>query len=286
MTSTSTKIRSHAVSTKRFLNPIRIALHLWQYRYLIFQFTWREVVGRYKGSFLGIGWSFIHPLMMLAVYTFVFSVVFKAKWGISVGESRTAFALTLFMGIITFNLLGETVNLSATVILANANYVKKVVFPLEILPLVKFLGVLVNNLFSLSVLLFGLLVFNQSIPWTALLLPVVWFPIMLLSLGCGYFLASLGVFIRDVSATIGILTTILFFLTPILYPVRAVPERYRFFSRINPLALFVEDSRRVVLWGILPDWTYFFYGLVFSLVVFVFGFVWFMKSKKAFADVI
>lgn len=273
-------------SVRIFFNPVRIAVHLWKYRNLIRQLTWREVVGRYKGSFVGLGWSFIQPLMMLCVYTFVFSVIFKARWGMGPDESKAAFAIALFMGLITFSLFSEMANSAPLLVLANVNYVKKVVFPLEVLPLVRFLSGLINAAFSLVVLLVGILFVNHFIHWTVLLLPLVWLPMMMFSLGCGYFLASLGVFVRDVGATIGVLTMMLFFLTPIFYPISAIPEQYRFISKINPIAIFVEDARRVVLWGLMPDWPWFFSGLVFSMLVLIFGFVWFMKSKKAFADVI
>ena len=170
--------------------------------------------------------------------------------------------------------------------LGNANYVKKVVFPLEILPLVRLFSALINAVFSLGVLFVGILIINHFIHWTALLLPFIWLPMMMFTLGCGYFLASLGVFVRDMGTVIGVLTTILFFLTPIFYPISAVPEQFRIFCRINPIAIFVEDARRVVLWGLSPDWPWFFFGMALSVAVLIFGFVWFMKSKKAFADVI
>jgi len=273
-------------SISGFFNPVRIGTHLWKYRDLIRQLTWREVVGRYKGSFIGMGWSFIQPLVMLCVYTFVFSVIFRARWGVAADEGKAAFALTLFMGLITFNVFSEVANSAPTLVLGNVNYVKKVVFPLEILPLVRLLSALINALFSLGVLLLGILVVNHSIHWTALLLPLIWLPMIIFTLGCGYFLASLGVFVRDMGTAIGVLTTMLFFLTPIFYPISAVPEQLRIVFRINPLAIFVEDARRVVLWGLFPDWPWFFLGLVLSVAALIFGFLWFMKSKKAFADVI
>ncbi|MHB8773169.1 MAG: ABC transporter permease [Syntrophales bacterium] len=273
-------------SVRGFFNPIRIVAHLWNYRDLIRQLTWREIVGRYKGSYLGLGWSFVQPLIMLGVYTFVFSVIFNARWGGDPGEGRTTFALTLFIGLITFGIFSETTNSSPTLVLGNANYVKKAIFPLEILPVVKLLSALANALFSLVVLFAGILLINHGIRWTALLLPLVWLPMLLFTLGCGYFLASLGVFVRDIGTLIGVVTTMLFFLTPIFYPIHALPEEFRFFCRINPLALFVEDARRVVLWGLPPDWLWFFIGLALSVAALMFGFFWFMKSKKAFADVI
>lgn len=269
-----------------FFNPVRIVAHLWKYRDLIRQLTWREVVGRYKGSFIGLGWSFIQPLIMLFVYTFVFSVIFKARWGVESGEGKAAFALALFMGLITFSIFSEVANSAPSLVLGNANYVKKVVFPLEILPFVRLLSALINAVFSLGVLFVGILIFNHFIHWTTLLLPLIWLPMMMFTLGCGYFLASLGVFVRDMGAVIGVLTTMLFFLTPIFYPISAVPEPFRIFCRVNPIAIFVEDARRVVLWGLFPDWPWFFFGMVLSVAVLIIGFVWFMKSKKAFADVI
>jgi len=273
-------------SDRGFFNPVRIAAHLWQYRDLIRQLTWREVVGRYRGSFIGLGWSFIQPVIMLGVYTFVFSVIFKARWGVEPDEGKAAFALALFMGLTTFGVFSEVANAAPSLVLGNANYVKKVVFPLEILPLVRLFSALINALFSLAVLFAGILVINHFIHRTALLLPLIWLPMLLFTLGCGYFLASLGVFVRDIGTVIGVVTTMLFFLTPIFYPVSAVPEAFRVVFRMNPLALFVEDARRVVLWGLSPDWSWFFVGMALSLAVFISGFVWFMKSKKAFADVI
>jgi|WetSurMetagenome_2_1015567.scaffolds.fasta_scaffold26884_4 lipopolysaccharide transport system permease protein len=273
-------------SVSGFFNPVRIVAHLWKYRDLIRQLTWREVVGRYKGSFVGLGWSFIQPLIMLCVYTFVFSIIFKVRWGVESGEGKAAFALALFMGLITFSVFSEVANSAPSLVLGNANYVKKVVFPLEILPLVRLCSTLINAVFSLGVLFAGILIINHFIHWTALLLPLIWLPMMMFTLGCGFFLASLGVFVRDIGTVIGVLTTMLFFLTPIFYPISAVPEQFRIFCRINPIAIFVEDARRVVLWGLSPDWPWFFFGMALSVAVLIFGFVWFMKSKKAFADVI
>jgi lipopolysaccharide transport system permease protein len=273
-------------SVMGFFNPVRIVAHLWKYREMIRQLTWREVVGRYKGSFVGLGWSFLQPLMMLGVYTYVFSVIFKARWGVESGESNAAFALALFMGLITFGVFSEVANSAPSLVLGNSNYVKKVVFPLEILPLVRLFSALINALFSLGALFVGILIIDHSIHLTAFLLPLIWLPMMMFTLGCGYFLASLGVFVRDMGTVIGVLTTMLFFLTPIFYPISAVPQQFHILYRINPIALFVEDSRRVVLWGLYPDWPWYFCCAALSGALMVVGFLWFMKSKKAFADVL
>lgn len=272
-------------SVSRFFNPLNIFIHLWKYRSLIKQLTWRDVVSRYKGTFIGIGWSVIQPLIMLCVYTFVFAIVFKAKWGVDPEEGKGAFGLVLFMGLTTFSLFSEVVNAVPSMMLANTNYVKKVIFPLEVLPLVRLLSALINALFSLAIILLGVLVLNHRLPWTVFMLPLVWLPMMFFSLGLGYFLASVGVFVRDLDAMISMVTTMLLFLSPIFYPVSAVPSQLRIFYRINPIAIFIDDARRVVLWGLMPDWPWLLCGQVLAVLVWVFGFVWFMKSKKAFADV-
>ena len=272
-------------SLKTILNPFWIGRRFWGYRELIRQLTWREVVMRYKGSYIGLGWSFVQPLLMLCVYTFVFSVVFRARWGMRSEETRIAFALTLFMGIITFNLFAEMLNASPTIVLRRVNLVKKIVFPLDVLPLVQFLSVLVNSLFSLSVLFVGMLLVYGAIPWTAVFLPLVWLPMMMLSLGCGYFMASLGVFIRDFNAVVRVVTMMLFFLSPIFYPVSAVPPDFRVFIKLNPVAIFVESARRVFIWGMAPEWSWFVGGAIFSFFTMASGYAWFMKSRKAFVDV-
>lgn len=284
---TPKKITAQGDPVAGYFNPILVIRHLWRYKDLIRQLTGREVALRYKGSFLGVGWSFVQPVMMLAVYTFVFSVVFKARWGIAQADGGSGgFALALFIGLITYGIFAEIATSAPHLVLQNTNYVKKVVFPLEILPVVRTLSILINSLFSLVILLGGLLLLRHGVAWTFLLLPLVWLPLVLFSLGCGYFLASLGVFIRDVGTFVGVLTTMLFFLTPIFYPIEAVPERFRIFIGVNPLAVFVENARKVAVWGMLPDWKAYVAATVFATVFFLIGFVWFMKSKRAFADVL
>lgn len=280
-----TKCRMQNELTSSLFNPLNVIRHFLQYRDLIGQFTWREVVGRYKGSSLGLAWAFIQPLAMLAVYTFVFSIIFEAKWGMSPQEGKLGFAMALFVGILTFNILGDVVSASPGLILGNANYVKKVIFPLEILPLVKLFGAVIHSFFGMVILVAGIFLSGLELNWTIILLPVVWLPVMLFSLGWGYFLSSIAVFVRDVGQSVGLFVTMLFFLSPIFYPLKAVPESLRIYCQLNPIAIFVEDARRVVLWGTLPDWPWFFAGLAISFAIFYMGFFWFMRSKKAFADV-
>ena len=160
---------------------------------LIFQMIKREVIGRYKGSVFGLAWSFFNPILMLTVYTFIFSVVFKSRWGSSGSDSKTEFALTLFVGMIIFNLFSEAINRSPSLIVERVNYVKKVVFPLEILPLVNLGAALFHSLISISVLILAIVIINGQIFWTAFLLPLVLLPLIFLILGISWFLAALGV---------------------------------------------------------------------------------------------
>ncbi len=259
---------------------------MWKYRELVKQLTIREVFTKYKGSYLGFTLAFLQPLMLLAVYTYVFSVIFNMKWGIAQHEGRLGFALALFVGILTFNILGEVANAAPTLIISHVNYVKKVVFPLEILPIVKLLSTITNSIFGIIIVLVTMIVSGRNLSWTIILLPVVWFPLVLFSLGWGFLLSALGVFIRDIGTTIGVFVNMLFFLSPIFYPLEAVPERFRIACRLNPIALFVEDARSVVLWGQLPDWRWYLCGVLCSVLMVIIGYLFFVKCKHAFADVL
>jgi lipopolysaccharide transport system permease protein len=248
--------------------------------------TKREVAGRYKGSALGLAWSFFNPVLMLAVYTFVFSVVFKARWGLGGEESKTQFAVVLFVGMIVHGLFAEVLNRAPGLILANVNYVKKVVFPLEILPVISMGAALFHSLISLGVLLIAFVIFNGYLHWTAVFTPLVLLPLVILTLGLAWMLASLGAFLRDVGQTIGIVTTVMLFLAPVFYPVTALPEEYRPWLMANPLTFIIEQAREVLIWGRLPDWIGLgIYTLVATAVAWA-GYAWFQKTRKGFADVL
>lgn len=257
----------------------------WSNRHLVKTLAQREIVGRYRGSMLGILWSFFNPVFMLGVYTFVFSVVFKARWGVG-ASSRVEFALVLFTGLLVFNLFAECLNRAPNLILQNPTYVKKVVFPLEILPWVSFASALFHALISLLVwLLFYLAAFGIP-PLTALLFPLLLFPLLFLSMGCSWFLASLGVYLRDVSHMVSILTTALLFLTPIFYPVSIIPEEYRMMIFLNPLTFIVDQARNLLIFGKGPDWIGYGVLTLCSALISWAGFAWFQKTRKGFADVI
>ncbi len=272
---------------KQATSLVSLARSLIHNRELIYQMIRREVTGRYRGSIMGMVWSFFNPLFMLAVYTFVFSVVFKARWGESGAEaSRSQFALLLFMGMIVHSILAEVLNQAPSIIRNNTNYVKKVVFPLEILPVVTMGSTLFHAFVSLLVLLATYMVVNGSLHWTVVCIPLVWLPLILTTLGLAWLLASLGVFLRDVSQVIGIVTTVLLFLAPVFYPLSAIPKAYQVWIMINPLTFIIQQSREVVIWGRLPDWKGLGLDLVFSSLVLWGGFWWFQKTRKGFADVI
>jgi len=259
---------------------------LWNNRQLIWQLTRREVAARYRGSIIGVAWSFITPMLMLFVYTFVFSVVFKARWGADVNESKVDFALILFTGLIVFGLFSEMVNRAPKQIVSNPNYVKKVVFPLEVLSWVSLGAVLFQSLVSLVVLLLAQLIINRTMPWTILLFPLVLLPLIFASLGTTWFLAALGVYIRDIGQITTVLTTVLMFLSAIFYPLSALPEAYQSWLRLNPLAVIITESRKVLIFGSLPDWSWLGIAWLTGLAFAFAGFWWFQKTRKGFADVL
>jgi lipopolysaccharide transport system permease protein len=267
-------------------NPFRVLRHFRQYRYLLLRLAWREVELRYRGSFLGVFWSLLTPLVMLAVYTFVFSVVFQARWGTSGSQSRVDFALAVFAGLTAFNLFADTVRSAPSLVLSNSNYVKRVVFPLEILPVARLLSNLVQAGLGFAVLLAAVLLLKGGLPWTLVFLPLVIVPLSLLSLGCAFFLSSLGVFVRDIGQVVGLVVTMLLFLSAIFYPLSRLPGPYQSVLCFNPLVPMIEDVRRVTLFGLMPDWpTWSAVTLVGGLTTLA-GLTWFMKSKNAFADVL
>lgn len=267
-------------------SPGGLAKSLWRNRRLIAQMTKREVMGRYKGSAMGLLWSFLNPVFLLIVYTFVFSVVFKARWGVGAEESKAHFAIILFAGMIIYNLFSEVINRSPSLILVNVNFVKKVVFPLEILPVISMLAALFHMVISLLVLLFAFLLVNVYLPWTIIFIPLVLMPFVILILGMAWILASLGVFLRDVGQTIGIVTTIMMFLSPVFYPVSSLPEAFQPWIIINPLTFIIEQARGILIYGQTPNLIGLgLYTLIANFIAWL-GYAWFQKTRKGFADVL
>lgn len=284
MTSAPLVVNPHAAQPA---SVAALSRSLWRNRSLIAQMTKREVVGRYKGSAMGLAWSFFNPVFMLVVYTFVFSEIFKSRWGGLGGEeSKTQFALVLFVGMIVLNLFSEVLNRAPSLILSNVNYVKKVVFPIEILPVIAMGAALFHTLISLVVLLAAFVLFNGYLHWTVLFIPLILLPLVVLTVGLAWILASLGVFLRDIGQTIVIITTVLMFLSPVFYPVSAVPAVFRPFIMANPLTFIIEEAREVIIWGHLPNWLGLSGYALAALIVAFAGYAWFQKTRKGFADVL
>lgn len=252
---------------------------------LIASLTKREILGRYQGSYIGVMWSLINPLLMLLVYTFVFSVIFKARWP-GGGDSKAEFALMLFAGLIVFNLFAECINRAPTLITSNVNYVKKVIFPLEVLPLVSLGVAFFHAIVSLLVWLLAY-IFLFGLPQiTVLLLPLIFIPLALFVLGASWLLASFGVFFRDANQFISMLVAILMFMTPIFYPSSALPEKYQIYLMLNPITPVVEQVRDVLFWGRFPDIAIYLTGLLISAFCAVLGLIFFQKTRAGFADVL
>ena len=255
-------------------------------RGLVSQIVRQQIVGKYRGSYIGILWPLLNPIFMLVVYTFVFSIVLKVRWSGDISESKLQFAFILFTGMLIHGLFAEVINKAPSLILLNANYVKKVIFPLEILALTNFLEGLFNFSVGMLVLLIGMIVFHDQITWTIIFLPIILIPYFMLLLGLIWFIASLGLFVRDIAQGINVLTTVLLFLSPIFYSKNALPPEFQWLMNINPLTFIIEQSRDVLIWGKLPNWQGLgVYSLLSGLTMWI-GYYWFQKTRKGFADVI
>lgn len=278
-------IDPHAASP---VAPMALVRGIWRNRQLLVHMTRRDVVGRYQGSVMGLSWALLNPLLMLAVYTAVFSGIFKARWNDAGADGGTTqFALMLFVGLIVFNFFAELLNRAPTLILGNVNYVKKVVFPLELLPIMATVTALFHALVSLLVLMLAQALLG-ALPssWTMLLAPVVLAPFIVLTCGLAWLLAALGVYLRDIGQSMGLVTTLLMFLSPVFYPVSAVPAAMREWLVFNPLTFVIEQTRRVLLLGQVPDWEGLAVYTMAALLVTWLGYAWFQKTRKGFADVI
>ena len=258
---------------------------LWQQRNLTWQLLKREVAGRYKGSYLGLVWALIQPLLMLAVYTLVFGMIFKSRWQGASG-SKMELAAILFSGLLVFNLFAECINRSPVLMLENANYVKRLVFPLNVLPIVVMGSALFHAAMSTAVLFVFMAIALNTLHYTIILLPLVLMPLVLLVLGFSWALSALGVYFRDIHHGIGVLVSALLFLSPIFYPVSALPSSIQPYIFINPMAFIIEQVRGIVIWGSVPDWG----GLVLYTGISIFvawaGFTSFERARKGFADVL
>lgn len=284
---TVTTVSSKSDSIGALLRPGRLLIGLRTHWDLWRQLARRDIYTEYRGTVLGFFWSFVQPLLMLAIYTFVFGTIFGNRYGAQPqSSSHLQFAMNLFCGLIMYNIFAETLGRSPGLIVAHAAYVKKVVFPLEILPTMILTTALTRALASLLILFVAALIAFRGLPLTALYFPIIVIPLLMLTLGLSWFLSALGVYLRDVGQVITILLQMLFFLTPIFYTQETMPEKIRWLANINPLAVIVENFRRVLMRGEAPDWLLLGATSGVSVVVLVAGYVWFMKTKQGFADVL
>lgn len=251
---------------------------------LIFSFARRELLGRYKGSALGIAWAVLTPVVMIAIFTFIFAGIFGARF--SENHSHWDYALYLFCALLPWTMFQESVQQSANTILAHSNLVKRVVFPLEALPAAQVFAALGNQLFATIALLIATIIVRQQLNLTVLWLPVLLIPQLLFALGAAWLIASLGVFLRDIAQGITLLLMAWMYLTPIIYPESIVPERFRAFVDLNPFTPLVRSYRRIFLDGAGPDWRGLAYFAVVAVVIFIFGYWWFARTRKSFADVV
>jgi lipopolysaccharide transport system permease protein len=266
-------------------SPAYVIGSLRNHRAIVLQMAKRDMIERYRGSVFGFLWSLFNPILMLLVYTVVFSVVFRAKWPGSDG-GNAEYAVNAFVGMIVFSLFAESLSRAPSLVLQNANLVKKVVFPLEVLPWVTLASSLFHALVNYLVLLVFVLFLKGSLAPTVVLFPLVLLPVALLALGFSWFLSSIGVFLRDMSHTVALLVSVWMFVSPIFYPLSAVPAGIRRWFELNPLAVLIEAGRSVALLGVVPELTGFLWVCALSALAAWGGLWWFMRTKHTFADVL
>jgi lipopolysaccharide transport system permease protein len=270
----------------QLLRLLRDYLFPWQHRSLIWQLARREVLGRYRGSYLGITWSFAAPLAMLLVYTFVFVSVFKARWPGMEAEGGIGFAIQLMAGLLMFNLFAEVVNKAPQLIREQSNLVKKVIFPLEILPWVCLASALFHLLLNLAILIITVWIVKSAIAPSLLLLPLILLAFAPFLLGLAWLLSALGVYIKDTAQAVPLCVNLLMFLSPVFYPVKALPESIQAWIALNPLSLVIESVRKVVLAGQAPDWSALALHAAIGLCLAAIGIAFFHRTRKGFADVV
>lgn len=258
---------------------------LYENRYLLGQMTKKDIGDRYKGSALGVVWAFLVPVLMLVIYTFVFSEVFQAKWG-NTTDNKFDFALILFCGLSVFNMFSETISRATGLIASNVNYVKKVVFPLEILPVMMTLTALFHASISYLILLVANLILNGNISAYVWLWPVAMLPAVGVTVGMSYLISALSVFLKDLGNVINVIVMILMYTSPVFYSLSAVPEDLRGICLWNPMTYIVENLRNVMLYNTTLQWNYYCISCIFAVGFLFVGYRVFSRAKEGFADVL
>jgi len=266
--------------------PFSIFVDMYRYRSLLWQFTVRNVQARTRGSFLGITWMVLNPLLMMALYSTVFGVIFNGRYGVNPDETALDYALGIFLSLTTFQLIAEVMGASTTIILGNTNIVKRVVFPLEILPVAQVGASIYHFGISIVLVFLGIFIFGHELTATVFLFPLVLLPILLLSLGIGWFFSALGVYVRDLTSLIQFLSLLLLYSSAVFYTIDDVPDSIYEFLKFNPIAHLIQQSRKVVLWNQPLEFEPMAYSYGIAVGVFILGYLTFRKLKSGFADVL
>ena len=258
---------------------------LYKNNYLFWKLVKRDIRQRYQGSVLGMLWSIIVPILMLIIYTFFFSEVFQAKWDIDTSD-KYQFAVVLFCGLCVFNMISDVMSRSTVLIASNTNYVKKVIFPLEILPAVTVCSALFNCVISFAILIIAKLILYHDISSTLYMIILAMIPLIILSLGIGLFIAAISVYLKDVANVISVLITVLMYVSPVFFPLSSIPKSMRIICGVNPMTYIIENFRNVVLFGECLDWNFYFISCGVAVAFYFTGKAVFMRVKEGFADVL
>lgn len=267
-------------------SPHSLLASAWHHRRLILTLTRREIEGRYKGSAFGVLWSIITPILMVSVFTFVFGEIFQSKWAGMQSANHLDFASALFVGLLVYNIFSECIGKAPYLITNNPNYVKKIVFPLEILSMVSTLAAIFHFVTGYLVVLLLVVFSGWSLSWTIIYTPIIILPLLLLLLGLTWIISALGVYLRDISQIIGPTLTVLMFLSPIFYPLSSVHEKYRWLYHLNPITFVIEEARAALIHQQSLDWKLWLPYTGICCLVMMIGYVFFQKTRSGFSDVI
>jgi len=274
-------------SFPELLNPLAVFRQLRALFPVTRMFARKDFKAQHAGTIMGVLWLVIAPIIMLSIYTFIFSRVFQARWETLPGDQNIyTFSLLLFAGIIPYQYFAEVTGRATSIMRDNINYIKKVKFPLEILPLGLGISHLTGFLVSTVILLAGVLLFMNKIAWTVIFLPVVFLPLFLFATGVGWLVAIACVYLKDVAKAWMIFLNLLFFLTPIFYPLERLPGYLRTVVRLNPMTVMIENFRAVMVIGVMPDWTWFWISSIMGVVIFIVGNAVFLRAKRGLCDVV
>ncbi|MBX9670738.1 MAG: ABC transporter permease [Candidatus Obscuribacterales bacterium] len=259
-------------------------LNLWNLRNLISLMVHRDFTGRYKGSLLGALWPLLNPLGHMFLYTFLFNVILQVRFGKNAGTGD--FALYLMCGFLPWSAMAESIASSTTKVLELPNLVKRVVFPLETLPLIVSISSFLSGSISIVLLILFAAFRQHGLHSTILFVPLIFIPHFLFTAGLSWFFGSLGVFVRDCRHFIALALSAWMYMTPILYPPERMPAHLQFLLWLNPMAGIITDYRHVIIEGQLPNFAWYAEYSLVSLVVFLLGFHFFYKTKHSFADIV